>query len=163
MEELQAVLRSLVFASEVGDYCALIPPENIVIWKPLLAMRDAEENLSHVSLPGLVITPPMRISAPAMAGTNDRDDVFYPILVQLVASDGQDRVAGLSTYLRWLEQIRRATHARSWDIELSYGDAYASYAETTTVVEGRLWRQAQRFVAGVAVIFRVREPRGIAA
>ena len=153
------------FEPQGGESCPAINPQNIVIYKTNMAVKDGEEELSHIQTPGLVVTPSRKVSAPAMAGTNARDDVDYPVMIQLVASDGQDRTRGLQTYTKWLQQIRRAFHARSWpEIDVAvYGDVRQSFAVITDVLDTRSWKKMPRFVAGVAVVFTVREVRGIEA
>lgn len=163
MEELQRRLRGMSFVPESGDAVKSINPRDIVVWKPGLAIKEGEEELSHIQTPGLVITPPRSIRAPANAGTNARDDVMYAVLIQLIDSDGQERYRGLPSYTTWLQQIRRACHARSWpEVEIAkYGDVYASFAEVTDTMDVKAWKRHPRFVAGVAVVFTVRETRGI--
>jgi hypothetical protein len=163
LEVLQERLRSMTFSPQPGDPCQPIHSRNIVVWKQKFAATEGEESLPHVETPGLVITPPKTIRAPADLGTNARDDVIYPVAVQLVDSDGQERVLGLPSYLKWLEQIRRACHARSWpEVEIAtYGDVYASFAEVTDTLDPKVWTRHQKFVAAVAIAFFVREQRGI--
>lgn len=146
-----------------SDPCGRIEPDAIVVMKPGMAVKDGEEEFPHVRTPGLVITPPKTIRAPADAGTNVRDDVMYPVLIQLVDTDGQERILNFQSYAKWLEQIRRACHARSWpEVEINrYGDVFQSYAEVTSTVDLKAWKKHKKFVAGVAVVFTVREPRGI--
>jgi len=162
MEEVRNKLQEMQFTPEPGDGCAGISRDSIVIWKTGIGMKDGEESLPQVNLPGLVITPPKSVRAPSMMGTNKRDDVIYPVLIQLVDNDGTERYNNLPSYLRWLEQIRRTMHARSWpEVELkAYGDVYASFAETTDTVDLKTWKRFPGlFVAGVAVLFTVRETR----
>lgn len=163
LEEVQKRLQGMSFAPQGSDRVQSISPRNIVIWKTGLAVREGEEELQHVATPGLVITPPKTISAPSSAGTNLRDDVMYPIMIQLIDTDGQERFTGMPSYLKWLQQIRRACHARSWpEVEIAlYGDVFQSYAEITNTMDVKAWKRHPKFVAGVAVVFTVREPRGI--
>jgi hypothetical protein len=163
MEVMQERYRGMSFSQQPGDYCGSIQPQNIVIWKSALAMKEGEATLPHVETPGLVITPPKTIRAPAEAGTNHQDDVFYAVMVQLIDTDGQERFEGLSSYTKWLQQIRRSSHARSWpEVEIArYGDVRQSFAEVTNTMDEKSWARHPKFLAGVAVVLTVREPRGI--
>lgn len=166
LEEVEARLKSMEFLPEPGDGCAPIQHSNIHVWQQCWAMKEGEETKPQCNTPGLVITPPKMVTASADLGTNVRDDVMYPVLIQLIDNDGQERYRNMPSYLRWLEKIRRAMHARSWpEIEIDiYGDVYQSFAVTTTTVDTKAWKQYPgQFVAGVAVIFTVREARGIQA
>lgn len=162
-EVLTERLKSLSFMPQADDRVPQIQPQNITFWKQGFANKDGELSLPQINTPGLVVTPPAKIRAPADAGTNARDDVLYPFLVQLVDTDGQNRVEGLHTYSKWAQQIRRACHARSWpEVEIDrYGDVYQSYAEVTDLVDEKAWKRHQKFITGVAVVFTVREVRGI--
>lgn len=162
-EVLTERLKGMSFMPQGTDRLRAIQPDSIVFWKQGFANKDGETSLPQVNTPGLVITPPAKIRAPADAGTNARDDVLYPFLVQLVDTDGQTRIENLHSYSKWLQQIRRACHARSWpEVEIAvYGDVYQSYAEVTDVVDEKAWKRHQKFVSGVAVVFTVREQRGI--
>lgn len=163
MEEIQKRLQGMSFQPQGTDRCQQINPRNIVISKSGFASKDGEEDLPHVQTPGLVITPPRTVRAPADAGTNLRDDVLYPVMIQFVDTDSQERTAGLQSYMKWLQQIRHACHARSWpEVEIAiYGDVYQSYAEITDTMDTKTWKRHPKFIAGVAVVFTVREQRGI--
>lgn len=163
LEEVQKRLQAMSFEPQGGDRCPPINPRNIVVYKPGLASKDGEDDLSHIATPGLIVTPPRTITSPADAGTNARDDVMYPLLVQLVDTDGQERIGNFQSYAKWLQQIRHACHARSWpEIEINkYGDVRASFAEVVNVVDTKAWKRMPKFVAGVAIVFTVREQRGI--
>jgi hypothetical protein len=163
MEEVRKRLQGMSFLAQGEDRCGPINPRNIVIWKTGLGVKDGEEDLPHVSTPGLIITPPNTIRAPAEAGTNARDDVMYPVLIQFIDTDSQERSANMESYLKWLQQIRRACHARSWgEVEIAlYGDVWQSFAEITNTMDTKAWKRHPKWVAGVAVVFTVREPRGI--
>lgn len=153
-------LKAMSFPAEGSDPCGPIKADAIVIYKTLMA-KKGEQSLPHVMTPGLVVTPPKTISAPVEAGTNNRDDIFYPILVQLVDTDGNERVQNLQSYLAWLERIRKAFHCHSLtDIPVEVGCAN-SYASITDTVDEKLWNQHGKFVGGVVVTVRSRETRGL--
>lgn len=161
MESMQRTLRAMQFQPVGQDACGTIKAEGIVIRKPLMASKDTEAALPQVITPGLVISPPKTISAPAELGTNARDDIWYPILIQLVDTDGYERLRGLASYLDWIERIRKAFHCHTFtDIPVDVGCAH-SYATTTDVVDEKRWTREAKFISGVAVAVRSRETRGI--
>lgn len=162
MEEVQKRLQGMSFVPQASDRCQAINPRSIVIWKAGFGSGDGEATLPEVATPGLVITPPKTIRAPADAGENESDDVMYPVLIQLIDTDGE-RLGNVQSYMKWLQQIRRACHARSWpEVEIArFGDVRASFAEITDTVDVKAWKKHQKWIAGVAVVFTVREPRGI--
>lgn len=161
MEYIQKRLRNMEFTPEGKDPCGGIRGDAIVIRKPQFAAKLDEGSLPHIVTPGLVITPPKTISAPAELGTNNRDDIWYPILVQLVDTDGNEREQNLRTYLKWTEKIRKAFHCHSiTDVPVEVGCGN-SYATSTDTVDEKLWVREQKFVSGVVVAVRSRETRGI--
>lgn len=156
---IQRRLKAIPFNAEGADPCGPIKSDAIVIQKQL--GKAGEERLPHLLTPGLVVTPPKTISSPAEAGTNARDDIYYPFLVQLVDTDGSERLQNLQSYLAWLERIRKAFHCHSIiEIPVEVGCAN-SYAATTDVVDEKRWVKEGKFVAGVVVLVVSRESRGI--
>lgn len=161
MQYIQSRLKAMQFLPEGNDPCGPIKADAIVIRKSMFAAKPPEASLPHIQTPGLVITPPKTISSPAEEGTNLRDDIFYPILIQLVDTDGQERQQNLASYLAWIERIRKAFHCHSLEsIPADVGCAN-SYAVSTDVVDEKLWQREAKFVSGVVVLVRSRETRGI--
>lgn len=159
MKYIQRRLREMNFPAEGTDPCGSIKSDAIVIQKQL--SKGGEEKLPHLLTPGLVITPPKTITSPPEAGTNARDDIFYPILIQIVDTDGTERLQNLETYLAWIERIRKAFHCHSiTDVPPEMGCANSYVASADTVDEKR-WAKEGKYVAGVVVLVRSREPRGI--
>lgn len=161
MESIQRTLKGMSFVPEHKDPCGAIKGDAIVIRKPLMASKHNEAAVPQILTPGLVITPPRTISCPEDIGTNLRDDLWYPILVQLVDTDSWERDQNLRTYLTWVEKIRKAFNCHSFTdipVEIGCGNGYAA---TTDVVDEKLWVKEAKFVSGVAVLIRSRETRGI--
>lgn len=163
LEETKSRLQNMAFSEQGTDMCGDINSNNIEIWKTGLGVKEGESKLPQVNTPALIITPGNIISRPAERGTNNRDDVIYTVAIQLIDSDGKERQQNLQSYLKWMEQIARAFHARSWpEIEIDrYGDVYASFAEQTKTMDVKAWNNHPHFVAAVVVMFFVREERGI--
>jgi hypothetical protein len=161
MLSMQRTLRSMQFLPVDQDACGPVKSEGIVIRKPLMSTKPGEGALPHVITPGLVITAPKTISAPAELGTNERDDIWYPILVQIVDTDGQERLKGMASYLEWAQKIRKAFHCHSFtDIPVEIGCGH-SYATQIDVVDEKRWTKEMKWITGVVVAVRSRETRGI--
>lgn len=161
MLSIQRTLKGMQFLAVEGDSCGAIKAEGIVVRKPLMATKIDEDALPHVITPGLVITPPKTISSPPELGTNLRDDIWYPILIQVVDTDGQDRLKGLASYLDWTQRIRKAFHCHTFlDIPVDVGCGH-SYATSVDVVDEKRWTREAKFISGVVVAVRSRETRGI--
>lgn len=82
---------------------------SIVIQKEPWERAFGSDRIGQYALPGIIICPFGKEQMLPTEGTNVRDDVGYPILVSILASNNQD----LSTnnqplYLKWREQIARA-------------------------------------------------------
>ena len=163
LEVVRQRLQQVAFEPVGKDSIPRIKPENIQIWKDELSPDASEKNLTHILTPGIVITPPKQITRSPMAGTNGLDDVVYPVLAQLIAGDGGDRVANLQTYLRWEEQIADAFHAQSVpEVDKRIADVFACFATTTAVVDLKYWIKHSKFVSGVALVFSARRnARGV--
>ncbi len=69
--------------------------------------RDIGTGLTK-GLPAIVVAPGPSERQSAGAGTNSRDDVGYPIVVSIFASDTQALESNTNTYTLWRQKINRA-------------------------------------------------------
>lgn len=106
LSEVQDQLRNRV---ELPSHANIpqITREAIVI-RPCPTGEDSKDWLANEKKPGIVISPGKTIRIPPEGGNSCNDDVYYPVLIQLIDSD-QDRSNEnrLQAWLIWLEAIRK--------------------------------------------------------
>lgn len=151
LQAVQTKLRTITFAVMSGDTTQPIVNDAIVIQKSLKLE-------SPPRTPGVIVTPPLRMSINPAAGTNQRDDYAYPVLCQIVDKDGGDRSANLHTYLKWREQIARAFQQQTLS---GVSDVYIGHATQVDYVDDKLWNRHQWFVGGVELRYFARLTRGV--
>lgn len=61
-----------------------------------------------IAFPAIVIAPATSELTPSTAGTNERDDIGYPVLVGIVDADEQTLTDNHNRNLLWRQQIRQA-------------------------------------------------------
>jgi len=163
MESIKNTLQEMSFSPQGKDTCGAVKPENIVIRKVGMSTRsDEKATLPQISTPGIVITPPRRVSLPNNMGEVQMDWVIYPVAIEIVDNDATDRDSNLRTYMKWEQQIVRAFNCHSYtDIDVSSTCAY-SFAEVPSTLDEKLWlRSPGKVVASIVVTVFSRETRGI--
>lgn len=93
---VQTAIQALVTAGTLATFTNA----NIVIRK-----RPTEKALPDK--PGILICPWGAVTTNHDAGTNERDDVEYPVLIAIVHNGGQDNVNNLSRNMLQCEVIRK--------------------------------------------------------
>jgi len=161
MSEVQRTLReNLTFKAMGDDPIPQIEQEAIRIEKVSVKQREHEKVFEYELTPGIIITPPGRVTMPSSEGENARDDVHYPLLLQIIDKDNNERLTGLRTYLKWQEQIARAFRNQPLPCDpLHVWNARVDYVD---VVNEGLWVRHELFVTGIEIEFISREVRGLA-
>jgi len=112
----------------------------------------------NITKPAVVIAPLGRETLDPADGTNNRDDVGYPILVALLDGDNQNPTSNHDRNLLWREKIRRAFHNQ----RLPGVDAIiTAFVEPLPVTDAAAWFERNTFVTAMLLRFISREPRGI--
>lgn len=162
LTSIQTGLRSdLSFVAQGTDTVPTIASEAIVIRKVSVRKRDVESSQNQELKPGLIISPPLKVTCSPEAGTNTRDDVMYPILIQLIAADQHRKEENLRTYLKWEEQIRKYLNAQRREISTEGGCVYIGNVTVVDVVDEKIFVADQQFQSGIVVEYMSREPRGV--
>ena len=162
LEAVQTLLRSLTFSAQGSDSVATIEDSAIVIRKLKHGDPDKDERKRDERTPGWIISPGSRISRPPEAGTNIRDDVYYPVLAQLIDKDNFKRENNLQSYLKWLEQAAKVIHSQPMsDVQSAEGIVDIAHAVVTDTVDESMWVKHKQFVGGVEIVAVSREPRGV--
>ena len=125
-----------------------------IIVKKLPLLRALTDNA--LALPGVIISP-TREQRPT-TGTNDRDDVVYPVQVAIFSKDQQEKTLAvdLTTHTLWRQQISRAFHNQRL---AGVDEVVIASVEPQEVFSLSAWLQ-QHLVGGLLIRFRCREPRG---
>lgn len=108
LDAIQSQLRNYVTLTGVNGIPA-IDNESIVIRTPSYVEKDRKYDWTlNVQTPGILIIPGRKIRRPPSEGTNESDDVYYPVMIQIVDKSQQqyheDRVA---SWLQWNENIAK--------------------------------------------------------
>lgn len=157
MLAVQTGLRALTFSAQGSESISTIDDDAIVFGK-------SKGKRGNRKTPGWLISPGNRIVMQADDGENNRDNVLYPFLCQLLVRDQGDDLLYLRTVMKWLEQACKTF--RSQDIGVSTisgaegGVTWNCEATTVYTVDERLWVRDEWFVAGVELRFAAMEPRG---
>lgn len=155
--ELQNSVTLTSAESEVRD----IPDANIVIRKMDLREREFETGHLLEEMPGILISPAPAASPPG-AGVNSHDDVFYKIDVVICDRDNNQRLAGLSTYTQWQQNIRQRLNLPtiSWPSDAASGIVWQVNVVNSEAINDWRWVKHREAVCGVQVQLISREPRG---
>jgi len=153
LEACQLKLRQEVsFQSQGNDSVDSIDDEDIVIRK--VSVRD--EWNDNPNLPAVIISVPHTVSSNSASGENNRDDVTYPVLFQIVNSDYGDRVSRFRTYLKWQEQIAKCFRNQPLADPC---EVWGTQSDSVDSVDEKLWVRHEQFVAGVEIRFHSLETR----
>lgn len=150
MEAVQAAIQALALAG--------VTSSNIVVRK-LGTDRGADWGDGSVSLPAIVIHSVGVETVNPRAGSNYRDDIDYPIPVNILAADNQDLVTNHERYLMWREQIRkRFTHQRL-TITSTGASMIRTFTQPGAIMHPGAW-YANLWHSTMIIRCTTREPRG---
>lgn len=156
---VQSDLQNSVTLTSSESEVASMATAAIVIRKLGLREQDYEQGHCTEAMPGILIVPGNR-TAPPQAGVNNKDDVFYQIDLIIIDRDGNQKVAGLSTYLQWQQNIM---HYFSWKTSgwPSDSDGIVCWCNATAAESLNDWRwvKMREAVSGVRLEFMSREAR----
>jgi len=112
---------------------------------------------ADVPLPGVLISPYGPEHMNRLQGTNQKDDVEYPVLISIVDRDNQDPTAtGLGRYLNWRERIARTFRNQRLS---EVPEIIGCWIEPSTIVQPESWMKGF-FHSSLLLWFVSREPRG---
>ena len=157
-------------------YASFTSGDEAVLFQCLTAVRSRSQTLAlsgvanqsvvvrkvpddkNITKPAVVIAPLGRETLDPADGTNNRDDVGYPVLVALLDGDNQNPTSNHGRNLLWREKIRRAFHNQ----RLPGVDAIiTTFVEPLPVTDAAAWFERNTFVTAMLLRFISREPRGI--
>jgi hypothetical protein len=133
---------------------AEIPESQVVVVK--VFVPEVIEALP--GLPAVVICPPARGEINDAGGTNERDDIGYPVQVTLLAEDGQENDEGVrfDRNVAWQQQIRQAlTHCPLPEA----GCVFTSRLESQHVIDPFPWKRRNLWSGSLVFRFISREER----
>lgn len=145
-------LRSMTF-DPVSEASGRIAAAGIVLRKnPAIPAEDFTE--SEIK-PGLLVVIGNDYASPWNQGTNEAEDLYYQILIQVINVDHGDRLRCLRTHLKWMSQIKNRMNQSSLVDSLT-GVTLGHAAQVTTLDE-KQWRRHGNFVGGVMTRWLSRE------
>lgn len=149
LEAAQTRIRSLAL---VG-----IASANVVV-KKLPIDRLIARKTGPIPLPCILLTPRRQVMDPKQ-GVTSMDDVMYPILCTIVATDNQEPtlVDGLTEQTLWIERIAKAFRNQRLP---GVSSIVITSVDPQDVVAPRLWTQ-NVLASGLLLKFVSREPRGL--
>jgi hypothetical protein len=108
------------------------------------------------TLPGVLIAPLDADAISRAGGTNQRDDVGYPIAVGLFAADSDSQTENYDRNLLWRERIRRKfLHQRLSGVP----SVYTCLVEPKQIVDPFRWLARNLWVSTLLLRFLSREAR----
>lgn len=141
LDQVQADIRSLNLAD--------IDAGNIQVIK---VFSNVEERLP--TLPGVLIAPLDGESINRGGGTNNRDDVGYPIAVGMFAADSDSQTENYDRNLLWRERIRRKfVNQRLSGVP----SVYTCVAEPRQIVDPQRWLSRNLWMSTLVLRFLSRE------
>lgn len=104
--QVQAQIRSQVDLTGVNDIPAI--PDAAVVIRRQQTGTDSHDWYHDEAKPGIVISPSRVINIPPDGGDNCDDDVWYPVMLQIIDNDSEraneDRI---KAWTKWLENLRK--------------------------------------------------------
>lgn len=156
------MMNDLVFDPMGDDPVKAIDRANAIKIRKVVEGKEHAKGYANELLPGILISPPLTVECDPSEGTNQRDDVTYRVLVQIIARDNETKDMNLRTYLKWQEQIRKYFNQRGLAaVQNAEGIVNRVLATQVDVVDERYWTRHRAFVAGVVLEIISREPRGV--
>lgn len=149
-DAVESRIKSLSLSKVGSDPVRNIPNANVLNIKV-----TRKEGINY---PAIIITPPGKIIMPPKAGTNKRDDVYYPILVQIADKDNREYKTNHSSYYLWQEKIAKAFRNQ---LLTGVDEVFLGHCEYVDVVNERVWNVDRKFICGVLLYFSAWEQRGV--
>lgn len=116
-----------------------------------------QEASPAIVYPAIVLSPFGAEVTPATAGTNERDDIGYAVMVGIVDADEQTLEENMNRNLLWRQQIRQAFHNQRL---AGVDEVLRCTAEPRDVTRFSDW-VAGKYVSLLVLRFTARETRGI--
>lgn len=120
--------------------------------------------------PGIVIAPWGAEELNPMEASNSRDDVYYPIVVAVIAADNGDQQKSFNKYLFWRQSVRQLFHDQQLPNNTTStvnGTSYVAgtlawhvYVRPLDIVDRQAWRENNQFASGLLLRCKSRETRG---
>lgn len=160
LQQVKSQIISQSLLPAVGDLQA-IPDSHVQIWMAP-AINVGKEKWQDAPTPGLLISPSRTINVPPSSGTVGRDDVHYPVLLQItsreVSRDEGDRIAQI---LQWSENLRKYFNQQNLRLEVYDSDGYVdiSFVPKQDILDERLFGVHHMCVSYLPLTFISREPR----
>lgn len=148
-------LSGMVFESVGNDQSMSVSQEAIVIRK-----AGADQETVEELLPGVIISLPSQNATPWEAGTNVEVESRYPILIQIVVPDLNDKVAGMRSALKWQNMMCRRLSAPNLElVDVDTDGVGFEISQTTSVfnIDKKTFALHKGYVCGVIVECLVRE------
>jgi hypothetical protein len=137
-----------------------MPPANVVIQK---VPGDRLQDLPAERYPCILICPYGAETLDPRAGTNNRDDVVYPVMVAILASERDaarqptsQQEKRFDQYLRWRESIRKSFHNQRLTSTL----CHTVEVQALEIVDRSVWFERGIFVSRLLLRCVSRESRG---
>lgn len=89
-------------------------------------------------------------------GTNESDDIKYPVLIVILAADQNEQDFELDKYFTWREQIRQKFHYKRLT---GCTTVYQGEVFPQAIVEASAWFTEAKFISSLLVKFTSRELR----
>lgn len=116
-------------------------------------------NTRLFALPAVLIFPGPTETIEPTAGTNQRDDYGYPVVLAVVAADDSPS-ANHNQYLAWREVMIRQFQHRRFTIDAPAVTFYDCVVEPGPIVDWSRWAGDNRFVTVFTLRFFTRLVRG---
>lgn len=144
------------------SYDGLRPPskENIRVW--MIPFGSNSQGERRVGFPAILVSPGRIAEIPPSGGTNARDDVIYPVLIQIVMRTATEFDEGtIRTLLKWGEQIRKYFNQQNLRGEVWESQGYVNIAwvEGMDFIDERQFQLQGDCVQAIPLSVMSREPR----
>ena len=152
---LQARIQTMSLSAVPGDSVKDMRDEDVLISKvAFLEKRPA---------PSIVLYPTGAELLDPMEGTNESDDIWYPINVLIIDTDNQHLTANMRTYYKWRQDVRQAIHHTKSDLLPDPFRKIVNIAriQPLDILDDSAWLgpTGRKFVSGLRVWVASRESR----
>jgi hypothetical protein len=112
----------------------------------------------NVAKPAVVIAPLRQESLDPAEGTNNRDDVGYPVIVAALDADNQNPSSNHDRNLLWRERLRQAFHHQRLP---GVDEIINGTVEPLPIVDTPAWFDRNTYMTAMIVRLTSRERRGL--